>query len=137
MAPTVYLEQLEYDARLMNTALKHGRPTANMLQQLFAESDQALDPQALILTPKNVIILSQEMVKGKNYIDASVRAALKGLDIIEEAYKSGQLLLPDIEVEWIDILRLALSDIPTDESKFVEEMLPTLEGKFILSEYGL
>jgi len=40
-------------------------------------------------------------------------------------------------VEWIDILRLALSDIPTDESKFVEEMLPLLEGKFIPSEYGL
>jgi len=62
---------------------------------------------------------------------------LKGLDIIEEAYKSGQLLLPEIEVEWIDILRLALSDIPTEESKFVEEMLPLLEGKFIPSEYGL
>jgi methanol--5-hydroxybenzimidazolylcobamide Co-methyltransferase len=137
MAPTVYLEQLEYDARLMNQALKHGKPTANMLQQLFAESDQALDPQALILTPKNVITLSEEIVKGENYIDASVRGAKKGLDIIEEAYKSGQLLLPDVEVEWIDLLREALSDIPTDESKFVEEMLPSLEGKFIPFEYGL
>jgi methanol--5-hydroxybenzimidazolylcobamide Co-methyltransferase len=137
MAPTVYLEQLEYDARLMNQALKRGKPTANMLQQLFAESDQALDPQALILTPKNVITLSEEIVKGENYIDASVRGAKKGLDIIEEAFKSGQLLLPEVEIEWIDLLREALSDIPTDESKFVEEMLPSLEGKFIPSEYGL
>jgi len=59
------------------------------------------------------------------------------LDIIEEAYKSGQLLLPEVEIMWIDMLRDSLSDIPTDESKFVEEMLPTLEGKFIPSEYGL
>ena len=137
MAPTVYLEQLEYDARLMNQALKHGKPTANMLQLLLAESDQSLDPQALILTPKNVIILAQEMVNGKNYIDASVRAARKGLDIIEDAYKSGQLLLPEVEIVWIDMIREALSDIPTDESTFVEEMLPLLEGKFIPSEYGL
>ena len=137
MAPTVYLEQLEYDARLMNQALKGGKATATMLQQLFADSDKSLDPQAIILAPQNVITISEEIVKGSNYIDASVRAAQKGLDIIENAYKAGQLLLPEMEIVWIDMLRQALSEIPTDESKFVEEMLPTLEGKFIPKEYGL
>lgn len=137
MAPTVSLEQLEYDARLMNAALKHSHGATNMLQKLFAESDQYLDPQALILTPQNVITLSQEMVSGANYIDAAKRAAAKGLDIIEESYKSGQLLLPEVEIMWIDMLRDMLSTVPTDESAFVEEMLPTLEGKFIPSEYGL
>jgi methanol--5-hydroxybenzimidazolylcobamide Co-methyltransferase len=137
MAPTVYLEQLEYDARLMNQALKSGKATATMLQQLFADSDKALDPQAIILAPENVIAISEEIVKGENYIDASVRAALKGLDIIENAYQAGQLLLPEMEIVWIDLLRQALTEIPTDESKFVEEMLPLLAGKFIPKEYGL
>jgi methanol--5-hydroxybenzimidazolylcobamide Co-methyltransferase len=137
MAPTVYLEQLEYDARLMNQALKSGKATANMLQKLFSDSDKALDPQAIILSPENVIAISEEIVMGANYIDASVRAALKGLDIIEKAYNAGQLLLPEMEIVWIDLLRQSLSEIPTDESRFVEEMLPTLEGKFIPKEYGL
>jgi methanol---5-hydroxybenzimidazolylcobamide Co-methyltransferase len=136
-APTVYMEQLEYDARLMNAAIKAGQPTATTLQHLFAESDQALDPQAIILSPKNVIAISEEIVKGENYVDASLRAANKALNIIEEAHKSGELLLPEVELPWIDMLRDSLSEIPTDESKFVEEMLPTLEGKFIPSEYGL
>lgn len=137
MAPTVYLEQLEYDARLMNQALKEGKATATMLQKLFADSDKSLDPQAIILAPENVIAISQEIVKGTNYIDASVRAALKGLDIIENAYNSGQLLLPEMEITWIDMLRQSLSEIPTDESKFVEEMMPMFEGKFLPKEYGL
>jgi len=137
MAPTVYLEQLEYDARLMNQALKGGKATATMLQQLFADSDKSLDPQALILTPQNVIAISEEIVKGSNYIDASIRAAQKGLDIIENAYNAGQLLLPEKEIVWIEMLRQSLSEIPTDESKFVEEMLPMLDGKFIPKEYGL
>jgi len=136
-APTVYMEQLEYDARLMNTALKSGGSTATTLQHLFAASDQALDPQAIVLAPKNVIAISEEIVKGGNYVDASVRAAQKALNIIEEAHKSGELLLPEVELPWIEMLRDSLSEIPTDESKFVEEMLPTLEGKFIPSEYGL
>ena len=137
MAPTVYLEQLEYDTRLMNQALKAGKSTATMLQQLFADSDKSLDPQAIILAPKNVIAISEEIVKGSNYIDASVRAAQKGLDIIDDAFKSGQLLVPEMEIPWIDMIRQALSEIPIDESQFVEEMLPMLEGKFIPKEYGL
>lgn len=137
MAPTVYLEQLEYDARLMNQALKAGKSTATMLQQLFSDSDMYFDPQAIILAPKNVIAISEEIVKGSNYIDASVRAAQKGLDIIEDAFKSAQLLLSEMEVPWIDLIRQSLSEIPIDESQFLEEMLPVLEGKFIPEEYGL
>ena len=42
------------------------------------------------------------------------------------------------ETEWISILKDDIASIPIDESKFVEEILPTLDaGKIILSEYGL
>lgn len=137
MAPTVYLEQLEYDTRLMNQAHKDGKGTAIKLQQLFTDSDMYHDPQALILAPQHVITIAGEMVKGNGYIDSAVRAGLKGLDIIEEANKYGKMVLTDMEVVWIDSIREGLRDIPTDESKFVEQMLPTLEGKFIPAEYGL
>lgn len=137
MAPTVYLEQLEYDTRLMNQAHKDGWETAVKLQQLFTESDMYHDPQALILAPVNVIKIAKEMVNGNGYIDSAVKAGLKGLDIIEEAIKTGQMILPDMELVWINSLREELTKIPTEESEFVEEMLPATAGKFIPSEYGL
>ncbi|MDR1779804.1 MAG: hypothetical protein LBR50_03615 [Tannerella sp.] len=137
MAPTVSLEQLEYDARLLNQSLKAGKPTAQMLQSLLSDSDKYLDPQALILTPTNVIAIAGEMVKGENYIDAALKAANKALDIIEEATATGQLQLSEIEQPWTDMLRAALTEIPTDESAFVEEMLPVCGDKFIPAEYGL
>jgi hypothetical protein len=121
----------------MNQAHKDGMGTAIKLQQLFTDSDMYHDPQALILAPQNVITIAGEMVKGNGYIDSAVRAGLKGLEIIEEAYKSGKMQLPEMEVVWIDSIREGLREIPTDESMFVEQMLPTLEGKFIPSEYGL
>jgi len=137
MAPIVSLEQLEYDARLMNQALKAGKQQAQMLQTLLSDSDRLLDPQALILSPQNVIAIAEEIVRGENYIDASLRAAGKALDIIDEACQSGQLSVPEIEAPWIDMLRQSLSEIPTDESRLVEEMLPVCGEKFIPKEYGL
>ena len=138
MAPTVYFEQLEYDVRLMNQATKKGKSTALTLQELMIDSDTFYDPQALILAPKNVIAISNELIQGKNYIDATLRACNKGLDIIEEAYKSKQLMLDDRETGYIDLIRAELSTIPTDESAFVGEMLPFIDReKLLIEEYGL
>ncbi len=137
MAPTVYMEQLEYDTRLMNEAIKGGDATAHMLQRLFVNSDRYHDPQALILAPDNVIAISQELINGSTYIERTVRGCMKALDIIETAVKEKQLLVPETEAGWITRIREEISTIPFDESAFVEEMLPTLEGKFIPSEYGL
>lgn len=80
------------------------------------------------------ITISQEIIKCSNFIDAFVRAALKGLEIIEDAYHAGQLLIPEMEISWIDMLSQSLSEIPTDVSKLIEEMLPMCEGKFIPKE---
>ena len=136
MAPTVYLEQLEYDTRLMNQALKDGRQTAEKLMQLFSDSDIYHDPQALILAPQHVISISEELVKGKNYIDSAIRGSLKCLDIIDEAYRSGQLKLAGMDYQWVEMVRESLSTIPVEEDKLLEEMLPELSRKFIPSEYG-
>lgn len=137
MAPTVYMEQLEYDTRLMNQAIKNGRESAHMLQRLYVDSDCFHDPQALILDPVNVIAISKELINGTTYIERTVRGCLKALDIIEEAVAAKQLLVPETEQGWIARIRDEISTIPFDESAFVEEMLPTIEDKFIPSEYGL
>jgi methanol--5-hydroxybenzimidazolylcobamide Co-methyltransferase len=138
MAPTVYMEQLEYDVRLMNEALKDGTVPSHILQGLMVSSDIYTDPQALVLAPENVILISEELVKGDSYVANARNGALKALDLIEDALQSGKLKLGENEIAYLPILRDELNSIPDSESEFIEMMLPTLDQtKFIPAEYGL
>ena len=138
MAPTAYMEQLEYDARLMNEALLAGKLHCNILQQLLVSSDIYTDPQALILAPENVIRISLELIKGNSYVANAKNGALVTIDIIEEAVASGKLKLSELEISYLPYMREELESIPENESDFVEMMLPLVDqSKFILAEYGL
>jgi methanol--5-hydroxybenzimidazolylcobamide Co-methyltransferase len=138
MAPTVYLEQLEYDVRLMNEALKAGTVPAHILQQLLVASDIYTDPQALILAPENVIRISNALIKGDSYVANARNGALEAINIIEETLQSGKMQLSELETGYLPILKDELNSIPDSESDFIEMMLPMLDqSKFILSEYGL
>jgi methanol--5-hydroxybenzimidazolylcobamide Co-methyltransferase len=138
MAPTAYMEQLEYDARLMNEALKAGKLHCSILQQLLVSSDIYTDPQALILAPENVIRISRELVKGDSYVANARNGALVTIDIIEEAIALGRLKLSDMEISYLPYMREELESIPENESDFVEMMLPLVDqSKFTLAEYGL
>jgi methanol---5-hydroxybenzimidazolylcobamide Co-methyltransferase len=138
MAPTAYMEQLEYDVRLMNTAIKKGTDYSHTLQQLLVESDVYTDTQALVLDPVNVIRISSALVRGDSYVANGRNGALEFLDILEETLESGRMTLPEMETSYIPILREELESIPDSESDFIEMMLPQLDpSKFILSEYGL
>ena len=138
MAPTAYLEQLEYDARLMNEALRRGKMHCQVLQELLVGSDEYTDPQALILSPVNVIRISKALIKGESYVANARNGAMEALAIIEEALRSGQMKLSEMETNYLPIFREDLNTIPEDENDFIAMMLPLLDpGKFILSEYGL
>jgi methanol--5-hydroxybenzimidazolylcobamide Co-methyltransferase len=138
MAPTAYLEQLEYDARLMNEGLRAGTMHSHILQGLMVASDVYTDPQALILSPENVIRISRELIKGESYVANARNGALTAIDIIEEALRSGKMKLPELETNYLPILREDLNSIPENESDFIEMMMPLLDkGKFIPAEYGL
>ena len=138
MAPTAYLEQLEYDARLMNEALRAGKLHCNILQQLLVSSDIYTDPQALILAPENVIRISKSLITGDSYVANARNGALETLNVIEEALAEGKLKLSELETGYLPYLREELESIPDSESDFVEMMLPLVDqSMFILSEYGL
>jgi methanol---5-hydroxybenzimidazolylcobamide Co-methyltransferase len=136
-APTAYLEQLEYDVRMMNEAIKGGKNDVLLLQKLMVRSDMFFDPQAFILAPENVIEISREIVKGSNYIDATKRGCLKALELITESQKNGLLMDDPKESEWMKILEDDIASIPADESDFTELILPAIDGKIIPGEYGL
>jgi methanol--5-hydroxybenzimidazolylcobamide Co-methyltransferase len=137
-APTVYMEQLEYDTKLMNQAIKEGEESILNLQRLFVNSDRFFDPQALILDAKVVIEISKEIVKGENCIDACKKACLKALIIIQESIKKGQIIHDPKEDMWIELLKTEIASITTNESQFIEEITPTIDSsKVILSGYGI
>lgn len=136
MAPTVYMEQLIYDARLFNQATLLGHRDA--YRQIMVESDIHLDPQALILDPVHVIEISKAIVSGRNYVEAALRGCQTGLDIIERHLQAGTLFLDEREVIWIDMMRDELSKIPAVESDLIALVEPTLDrNKVLLDEYGL
>jgi methanol--5-hydroxybenzimidazolylcobamide Co-methyltransferase len=138
MAPTAYLEQLEYDTRLMNQAIKSGKDEVLRLQRLLVDSDVFYDPQAFVLSPRAVIEVSTEIVKGQNYIDATKRGCMKAISLIDEAIRSGQVMHHEREDEWITILQNDIEAIPINESDFIEMILPTIDQtKLLLNEYGL
>jgi len=138
MAPTVYLEQLEYDTRLMNQAIKEGKEDALLLQKLFVKSDTYYDPQAFILAPENVISISSAIVKGSNYIEATKNGCLKALELVSNAISEGTLMHDEKEDDWIAILKEDITSIPNSESEFVQMVVPTIDSsKIFLSEYGL
>ncbi|MFT3850181.1 MAG: methyltransferase MtaB domain-containing protein [Propionivibrio sp.] len=136
MAPTVYMEQLIYDCRLMNTSIKSGNDA--VLQKLLVDSDIYTDPQALVLAPESVIAISREIVASKTHVEAGVRAALKAVSLIRDAKASGQLVINDREADYLDQIEEEVGSIPLSEDAFIEEMVPTIDTeKCILKEYGI
>lgn len=121
MAPTVYMEQLIYDCRLMNTATAQGK--ALMLRDLFVESDTHLDPHAHILNPAVVLDLSKKIVKGKTPFARTKIAAGATIEELRRAHKDGELNLAEREVNYLDILEKQLETVPDDEAKFTEMMI--------------
>ncbi|MFP4409552.1 MAG: methyltransferase MtaB domain-containing protein [Spirochaetaceae bacterium] len=136
MAPTVYLEQLIYDTRLMNQAVAQG--TVAELRSLFVASDVSYDPQAFILAPEAVIPIARAMVEAENAVVGTVRAIGTALDLIDAAVDAGRLEMSERESVWIPQIRNALESIPDNEAAFVEQMLPEIDTEAVtLSEYGL
>lgn len=136
MAPTISMEQLIYDCRLMNRATEHGH--AHILQDLMVTSDAQLDPQALILAPENVIRISAAIVRENGYYRQTVAAVSTALEIIQDAFSAGQLKIRKQEIPWIERFAGTLGGLPSDESEFIDQVIPTLDSsKIILTEYGL
>src|SRR5690606_3457225 len=70
MAPTCYLEQLVYDCRLFNEALRDGPAGARHLRNWMVRSDARLDPQAFVLTPTSSIEIARAIVAAPSHYQA-------------------------------------------------------------------
>lgn len=127
-APTVSLEQLAYDCRLMNEATHRGPDVARLLRDLHADSDSRLDPQAYVLRPDVVFEISEKIVADQNGgLSRSVTAAQAAIDALRRGLASGRLKLAEREADWLDTLETQIETIPADEEAFIHEMLNECE----------
>lgn len=138
MAPTCYLEQLEYDCRLMNQASGDGHAGVKKLQKWLVDSDSSLDPQAFVLTPESTIAFAKTIVDSADYYQAGRNVALKAVELIRDAHNAGELKLEDREVPFLDIVQNTVESMPDKEDDFIAEIMPELDkSKFVAKDYGL
>jgi methanol--5-hydroxybenzimidazolylcobamide Co-methyltransferase len=138
MAPTCYMEQLIYDCRLMNEAIKDGREGIATYQRWTVRSDAGLDPQAYILTPHNVIRIAKAIIGAENHYRAGCAAALEAVSILREGSEGGCLHILEREKSWLDSIEDNVGELPVNEDDFIAGQL-ALAGtdKFTPAEYGL
>jgi len=127
MAPTVSFEQLAYDCRLMNTASAKSDEAALLLRDLHADSDSRLDPQAYVLRPDVVLEISKELVKTQGYYPRAKKAASLAFSHMQKAYDSGELMLNDKELMWLENLAQTVESLPSDAGEFTESMIDDCE----------
>ncbi|MEI6562138.1 MAG: methyltransferase MtaB domain-containing protein [Verrucomicrobiota bacterium] len=138
MAPTVCVEQLIYDCRLMNQALADGRDASLMYQKWMINSDAALDPQAYVLSPASAITLAQAIVNSPDYYSAGKNVALAAIDLLSEGHKNGQVKISDLELPWLDNMREAVEELPAAEGEFINQMMRIVDSeKFVPKDYDL
>lgn len=131
MAPTCYLEQLIYDCRLMNQAIADGEQAHRMMQKWFVQSDAALDPQAFILAPENVIAIARAIVTAPNHYRAGVAAAQTTVQLLQEGHRANRVKIDERELSWLDNLAETAAEFPDNEADFVNEMVPLADQEKI------
>lgn len=136
-APTVSMEHLAYDCRLMNTAGRT-REGAIRFRDWAVESDAGLDPQAWVLRPDVVLRIAEKIIEQPTpYLQTRAAAYWAGREIAD-AIQQGRLAANKREDRWLSKLRSEIDDLPDTEDALIEEMLATpIAAKFIPAEYGL
>lgn len=136
-APTVSVEQLAYDCRLLNVAAATDAGALQMRDWLV-QSDASLDAQAHVLRPDVVLKLSAQIVAEPTPYLRTRRAVLATLDELVRAKGAGEVAIAANEVKWMDRFRRAADALPDDEDAFVADMRTRLsEAPYLPEEYGL
>ena len=137
-APVVSMEQLIYDCRLMNEAIKDGDEAVKRLQKWFTESDAGKDPQALVLHPEIVTSISEKFLKYSTPLEMVFYSVEEVLTLLQDAMKNKEVIIPNPDLRWFDLISAQLDSLPRSESGLLDILMASSqELKFIPEEYGL
>jgi len=137
-APVASLEQLIYDCRLMNEALREGDDAVRTLRRWLVESDAPRDPQAWVLRPDVVVEISRRMAECSSPLEMTLCGAEEAVSTICRARDAGSLKIPERKARWLDMLSDVLVTIPRDTDALWESVKAAHpEVGIIPSEYLL
>ncbi len=137
MAPTISLEQLVYDCRLMNTASRRGDAEALLLRDLLVESDAALDPQAYVLAPDVVLPIARRIAAQETPFARALEAGRAAVASLRDGVAAGRLRIEEREAAWLDTMDEQLQTVG-GEGAFVDAMIGECRGeKFDPRKYDL
>ncbi|WP_026486500.1 methanol--corrinoid methyltransferase [Caldanaerobius polysaccharolyticus] len=138
MAPTVSMEQLIYDCRLMNRAYASGKEGALKLRDWLADSDSYLDPQAYVLRPDVVLRISDKIVRAQGDLKRAKVGAQAAIEELRRAANDKEVDLPERELKWLDIMEAQLEDTPDDEQELWYQLKDDIDcSKVAVEEYGI
>jgi methanol---5-hydroxybenzimidazolylcobamide Co-methyltransferase len=136
-APTVSLEQLAYDCRLMNAAARSADDTRR-LRDWLVESDAARNPQAWVLRPDVVMRISEQIMQERTPYLRTRRAAWAALEEMRRAHQAGELHIAKRELPWLDRLSTQVESLPDHEEDLWDEIADTPAAeKFLPQQYCL
>jgi methanol--5-hydroxybenzimidazolylcobamide Co-methyltransferase len=136
-APTVSLENLAYDCRLLNVASRTEEGAARMRDWL-TESDASLDPQAYVLRPDVVLRLAAQIAAEPTPYLRTRRAVQAALEELGAAAANNAVAIPANETRWLSRFRAVADRLPGDEEEFICDMKTRLaDAPYLPEEYGL
>ena len=136
MAPTVSMEQLIYDTRLMNVATENRKEL--FLRDLFVSSDSKYDPQAYVLRPDVVLDISKKVLEKETPFERTKEIALITIEKLRNAIDNDELSVNDREISYLDIMEMSIEEIPDDKEEFTRQMVEKCASeKFKPEKYDL
>ena len=126
--PGVWLQSLGYECALMNTAKQIG--TAKELRDTYVLADKYRDPQGVILAYDNAYQIGQAIVAdGEDNYLRSRAAALKAMDLINEAVDAKRIYLTRFERDTLDSTYKTYEQLPDDSDKFIQTCIKRYSRK--------
>ena len=134
-APEAFAEVLIYDCRLMNTAIRDG--SQRILRDWLVGSDEALSPQAALLTPKATLRIANAIAAEPDTYLRTVAAGKAAVQLLTERTAEGCLVLSRKEAAWLGRLRDELNGLPATETQLTEGLSPEQRHLFAPESYGV
>ena len=117
--PGVWLQSLGYECALMNTATQIG--TNKQLRDTYVLADKYRDPQGVILAYDNAYKIGEAITaEGEDIYLRSRAAAIRAMELINEAVDEKRILLTRFERDTLDSTMKTYEQLPDDKDKFIK-----------------
>ena len=117
--PGVWLQSLGYECALMNTATQIG--TNKQLRDTYVLADKYRDPQGVILAYDNAYKIGEAITaEGEDIYLRSRAAAIRAMELINEAVDEKRILLTRFERDTLDSTLKTYEQLPDDKDKFIK-----------------